>query len=351
MKITGQILKENRLQKGLSLSEVSSIIKINTRVLEAMEEGRLDKLPAKSFLKGFIRSYAKYLELDIDQVMQTYNEEIGEQPTTKKIADSSENNTNNDSDKSIDELRGKSSSAKIFMAVGITLLLILIIGVRRIVEKYEREKESVPHNVLTEIETSVSTAPNEHRQSVQLKLGPQKQQLDQNKKGEVEKEHQAQLEKEKAEKEHQAQLEKEKAEKEHQAQLEKEKAEKERQAQLEKEKAEKERQAQLEKEKAEKERQAQLEKEKAEKNKKPALNPQEIILEALDNIEVKFKIDNNTVKTQKIEADKVHVFKAKKFIELDLKDGGAVNLIYNGKDIGVPGDLGQPLVIKFPRGQ
>ncbi len=77
MKITGQILKENRERKNITLSEVSLSTKITIKTLVAIEDGNPDNLPPKTFLRGFVRSYAQYLGLDVEEILRTFQEEMG----------------------------------------------------------------------------------------------------------------------------------------------------------------------------------------------------------------------------------------------------------------------------------
>lgn len=77
MKITGQILKENRERKNITLSEVSLSTKITIRTLVAIEGGDPANLPPKTFLRGFVRSYAQYLGLDVEEILRTFQEEMG----------------------------------------------------------------------------------------------------------------------------------------------------------------------------------------------------------------------------------------------------------------------------------
>ncbi len=60
MKKTGQLLKDKRESANLSLSEVALATKINPKILTAIELGEEKNLPAKTFLKGFLRSYALF---------------------------------------------------------------------------------------------------------------------------------------------------------------------------------------------------------------------------------------------------------------------------------------------------
>lgn len=76
MKKTGELLRVAREQKGLSLHEVGIFLKINTRILQAIEDGDLTRLPAKTFLRGFVQSYSKYLKLNTDEVLQVFQNEL-----------------------------------------------------------------------------------------------------------------------------------------------------------------------------------------------------------------------------------------------------------------------------------
>lgn len=59
-----QLLRETRLSKGLTLEEVAQRTYIKLHYLEALEEGRVDRLPAMVHTYGYIRQYAKLLGLD-----------------------------------------------------------------------------------------------------------------------------------------------------------------------------------------------------------------------------------------------------------------------------------------------
>jgi len=68
----GQSLKEAREQKGVSLEEVEEVTRIRQKFLQALEEGNYGALPAETYVKGFLRTYAMYLELDPEEVMALY---------------------------------------------------------------------------------------------------------------------------------------------------------------------------------------------------------------------------------------------------------------------------------------
>jgi cytoskeleton protein RodZ len=73
----GALLKKEREKKGLSHTQISQQIRLRPRFLEAIENEEWDLLPAPSFAKGFIRSYARVLGLDEERVVDLYGEEAG----------------------------------------------------------------------------------------------------------------------------------------------------------------------------------------------------------------------------------------------------------------------------------
>ncbi|PIT37808.1 hypothetical protein BHC43_08150 [Snodgrassella alvi] len=66
----GAILSQARKQKGLSVGEVAERLKLPARQIEAMESGSYKGLPEAVFIKGFLSSYARLLELDESEFKQ-----------------------------------------------------------------------------------------------------------------------------------------------------------------------------------------------------------------------------------------------------------------------------------------
>ncbi|TFG48359.1 MAG: DUF4115 domain-containing protein [Anaerolineales bacterium] len=60
----GEILKGAREEKGFSLEEVSLLTKVRVKYLSAIEADNWDVLPSSVQQKGFLRSYARVLDLD-----------------------------------------------------------------------------------------------------------------------------------------------------------------------------------------------------------------------------------------------------------------------------------------------
>ena len=75
MSKTGELLKEQRRNKGLSLEKVAQDTRIAYRYLQALEEDYLADLPDSFFVLGFVRNYARYLGLDPEGAVELYKME------------------------------------------------------------------------------------------------------------------------------------------------------------------------------------------------------------------------------------------------------------------------------------
>lgn len=73
----------------------------------------------------------------------------------------------------------------------------------------------------------------------------------------------------------------------------------------------------------------------------------ELIVEALDTVEIEYSAPNGKPQKIKLSAEQVHTFKSKSGLRIGFSNGGAVNLILNGKEIGIPGDLGKPIKLSY----
>lgn len=72
----GEHLKREREMRGVSLEEIAAATRINTRFLEAIEGERWDQLPGGVFNRGFIRSIARYLGMDEDDLVAEYDIDV-----------------------------------------------------------------------------------------------------------------------------------------------------------------------------------------------------------------------------------------------------------------------------------
>jgi cytoskeleton protein RodZ len=77
-------------------------------------------------------------------------------------------------------------------------------------------------------------------------------------------------------------------------------------------------------------------------------NPTEILIEALDSVDLEVTVDSDPPRSVRLRADQIQAIQAKRKAIIRFSDGGAVNILVNGVDRGVPGDLGRPLRVEYP---
>ena len=70
----GALLRTRREELGLTFAQISERTKVRPRYLEALENEDWESLPSPTFIKGFIRSYARALDLSEESLLGLYQE-------------------------------------------------------------------------------------------------------------------------------------------------------------------------------------------------------------------------------------------------------------------------------------
>lgn len=71
----GEKLRKLRMDFRMSLPDVSKATRIQVKYLEFLEMGDYEKLPADVYVRGFLRSYARYLNIDEQALVKLYERE------------------------------------------------------------------------------------------------------------------------------------------------------------------------------------------------------------------------------------------------------------------------------------
>lgn len=71
----GDVLREQRERKGITLEQAAEDTRIREKFLAALETGDHHALPGAVYTKGFLRSYAEYLDLDSTDLIALYTAE------------------------------------------------------------------------------------------------------------------------------------------------------------------------------------------------------------------------------------------------------------------------------------
>ncbi len=315
IKNPGQELRATRERLGLSLQDVALATKINARILKALEEGDRDALPAKSFARGFIRSYAAYLKIDAEPILAAYGAmrtdsgraRFADEPDTASaneagVVHESRPQENKPQAISKSSMNERSLASRIMIFAAIFILVGLVIFVKKLKDKYEREKTTptvtttLPHGVLAPPVETVTRNGQANTQS--LHSTPQKPLTTQ--------------------KQPPAPI---------------------------------------------KSTQKPTTKTSVNTNAKPTTNistrqkivpvkpPQptlQLIIEALDNVTVTLQVGKTPPQTIQLVPQAVHTIKTNERVVISATDGGMIDIIKNGHDLGVPGQLGKPITLRYP---
>lgn len=324
MKNTGEKLKAARESQRVSINEVSMATKISPRMIQAIEAGDVNALPAKTFLRGFVQSYASYLKLDVDELLEVFHEEMGSTLPESRQTEANPTVEDKEEKKTPPLLHERGIWPKVVGGTVILLLVFIIIGVKNIVEKYEKEADTAP--APTDITSIQSPEPSVSPESNNTETQNKNPQMNSNtpttedtapgKTPETQSTPEIIAEKPTPP-------------------------------------APSKKAPDLEKKPDPKPKLETTPEPITEVQPKP-IEPKptpksknEIIVEALDVVEIEFRVGNGDLKRVTLKPDQIHTIKALGPVTLDLSDGGAVNLIHNGRDKGVPGDLGKPKKIKI----
>jgi cytoskeletal protein RodZ len=80
----GEKLKKIREKAGFSLAEVANFTKVKQSHLQKIEDGDFENLPPDVYVRGFLKSYAKFLRLDPEEIIKYYEREAGVYENIKK---------------------------------------------------------------------------------------------------------------------------------------------------------------------------------------------------------------------------------------------------------------------------
>jgi cytoskeleton protein RodZ len=76
----GERFRAAREARGASLSDVADQIRIRSVYLSAIEDEEWDAIGAPVYVRGFLRTYARYLKLDPEEAVAAFNATLPEEP-------------------------------------------------------------------------------------------------------------------------------------------------------------------------------------------------------------------------------------------------------------------------------
>lgn len=152
MKMTGELLKAERLKQDLKISDVAFALKLGNKVIQSIEDGDIESLPAKTFVRGFVKSYAEFLKLDSAVVLKQFQEEMGSTSPVPKIPPPlSPQQAAAEAEKkepaAIPQINENINSGltknHIVVFASVTLIVVTLALVNHFIKKYTKEKAAV----------------------------------------------------------------------------------------------------------------------------------------------------------------------------------------------------------------
>ena len=156
MKEIGEKLKAAREEHGVSVDEAAEDLNLRASQIENIEKGNLKVFKDVFYLKSFIRSYAKYLGLDEDAIMDEFNEYFFEETSKIPIAEIEKASRAKEKEKASDKKvaspytvddKPKSKVPTIIVTL-IILLLLFLIGYLVVTEYVIPENDNDNDNVV-----------------------------------------------------------------------------------------------------------------------------------------------------------------------------------------------------------
>lgn len=156
----GKLIRQKREQKDLSLKFISQQTKIHIGLLENLEADQLDKLPSKTYIRGFVKSTSKLLGLDqeyaLDLLDRAYVEKDSknkpESPNLEMRNETARNTLSTMAATPLEAVKSVTASSGVFLAkIGVTLLIIGVVGfnIKNMLDKSSEEDEIKLPEVMT----------------------------------------------------------------------------------------------------------------------------------------------------------------------------------------------------------
>jgi cytoskeletal protein RodZ len=81
----GQYFKLEREKRGIELKDIEEKTKISVQILTFLENDRLDLLPPRAFLRGFLQVISKEFDMDSEELIRYLDEALTEYDKTKNL--------------------------------------------------------------------------------------------------------------------------------------------------------------------------------------------------------------------------------------------------------------------------
>jgi cytoskeletal protein RodZ len=178
-----EVLKQARLEKKVSLMDISTETRINLKYLEAIENGEFHILP-QTYVRAFLREYALIINLNPEEILQQYD--LARQETSSRKSDEAaprvapiQNRAWIDTIvKRISTLSSLQRNIAFGVFIGIAIVLIIVLANINKSSESEKSIAEVPFDrVIRESEATSNTSPSVIADSSNVLIAPKKDSL------------------------------------------------------------------------------------------------------------------------------------------------------------------------------
>ena len=170
----GDKLRNQREALGLSLNEVEKHSHVLKRYLESIEAGEFENLPSSVQSRGMLTNYARFLEIDLDEILLHFADGLQAQRQERQQPDTRQSGSANKSRKKISALRRYISIDLLFGSGLIILLIVFAVwGTGKVIDLYNAPASvgsaaSISDIILTPIQSATVDGIEESIQTVTL---------------------------------------------------------------------------------------------------------------------------------------------------------------------------------------
>jgi len=166
----GHYLKSKREERNLTLKIISQQTKIHIGLLEYLENDELDKLPSKTYVRGFIKSAARILNLNQDEALkileETYQarepkkeQKIYHAPSQENRINSNLNNNNIFNTENLKSIFLNYSLTVLKFGLFATVIIVLGINLKNYVSNSKEDSKNAPNIVISSLNQRPKSAP------------------------------------------------------------------------------------------------------------------------------------------------------------------------------------------------
>ncbi|MBC7713814.1 MAG: helix-turn-helix domain-containing protein [Rhizobacter sp.] len=166
----GKLIKQKREERGLSLKVISQQTKIHIGLLENLEADQFEKLPSKTYVRGFIKSTSKILGLDQEFALHLLDMAYAKSnpmpnhpvPNQEMKTETARNTLTSMAATPMEAVKSVTSSSMVFLAkaaVGVLIVGIVGFNIKNFLQKSSDENDVKLPEVLTTLHKKKAPAP------------------------------------------------------------------------------------------------------------------------------------------------------------------------------------------------